>query len=47
MYDHKVVELSTDIPDPQARDYVVRDKESVSPSGTRAYPLMRTRWMQA
>lgn len=43
MYDHKVVELSTDIPGRKARDYVARDKESVSPSGTRAYPLMRIR----
>jgi hypothetical protein len=47
MYDHKLVDLSTDIPGRKARDYVVRDKESVSPSCTRAYPLMRTRWMPA
>jgi 4-aminobutyrate aminotransferase len=43
MHDHKLVDLSTDIPGPKARGYVVRDKESVSPSYTRAYPFVMER----
>jgi 4-aminobutyrate aminotransferase len=43
MYDRKLVDLSSDIPGPKARDYVERDKESVSPSYTRAYPFVMER----
>jgi 4-aminobutyrate aminotransferase len=43
MYDHKLVDLSTDIPGPKARGYVARDEESVSPSYTRAYPFVMER----
>jgi 4-aminobutyrate aminotransferase len=43
MHDRKLVDLSTDIPGPKARDYVARDKEFVSPSYTRAYPFVMER----
>jgi len=43
MHDRKLVDLSADIPGPKARDYVERDKESVSPSYTRAYPFVMER----
>ncbi len=39
----KLVDLQTDVPGPQARSYVARDEEAVSPSYTRSYPFVMAR----
>jgi len=41
--DSKLVDVSTDLPGPKAREYVARDKEAVSPSYTRGYPFVMER----
>lgn len=41
--DSKLVDLQTDVPGPQARSYVARDQEAVSPSYTRSYPFVMAR----
>ena len=43
MRDSKLVDVSTDLPGPKAREYVARDKEAVSPSYTRGYPFVMER----
>ncbi|HUV74066.1 MAG TPA: aminotransferase class III-fold pyridoxal phosphate-dependent enzyme, partial [Anaerolineae bacterium] len=43
MRDPKLVDLSSEVPGPVARDYVARDRDAVSPSYTRAYPFVMAR----
>ena len=43
MRDSTLVDVSTDVPGPKAREYVERDKEAVSPSYTRGYPFVMER----